>query len=89
MTRITDGKDTVAIKMTMWNGERHTPDFSGDFFEVGSLAYDEEKEAYIVPDVNYCINRAEDWKNFEGDFHDDIEGYDLVRDGERYVFVDA
>ena len=68
MTRLTDGKRTVAITMTVYDGSHYTPDWSHDFFCTGSLPYDENTDAYFVPDVSYCIEQAEDWKNSEGDF---------------------
>lgn len=48
MTRLTDGKKTAEIEMMVWEDNGYTPDWSGDFFETGSLEYDEELEAYKV-----------------------------------------
>lgn len=78
MTRFTDGKRTVGIKMATWNGSGWGPDFSADFFEVGSLAYNEELGAYMVEDVDYLIDYANDWRNGEGDFYGDSleDGFD-------------
>ena len=70
-TRLTDGKRTVEIVMNLWTGSQYTPDFSADFFEAGALDYDEEKEAYVVEDVDYCIEQAEDWENSRGDYAED------------------
>ena len=71
MTRLTDGNKTVEIEMTIWTGSGYSPDWSGDFFEVGGLEYDDAKEAYKVEDVDYCVDQANDWKNSEGDFAGD------------------
>ena len=71
MTRLTDGKKTVEIEMMVWEGNGYTPDWSNDFFEVGSLEYDEELEAYKVEDVDYCIDQAADWRKSTGDFSGD------------------
>ena len=71
-TRITDGKKTVEITMCVWNGTGWTPDFSNDFFCIGDLRRDNERDAYIVGDVDYCIDQADDWKHSRGDFADDI-----------------
>lgn len=71
MTRLYDGKKIAEITMNVWNGNGYTPDFSLDFFEVGALPYDEEKEAYVVDDVDYCIEQANDWKDSNGDFVND------------------
>lgn len=74
MTRFTDGKKTIEITMNTWEYEQYTPDFSADFFSVGSLPYDEEKEAYIVKDTDYLTEQANDWKAGIGDYVDDWEG---------------
>lgn len=63
------------------------PDFSGDFYEVGSLPEIEETETgeavYLVEDVAYCIEQAEDWKNSTGDFWD----YQPEEGEQRLVYV--
>lgn len=69
--KLTDGKRTVDIEMAEWDGNGWTPDWSNDFFEAGTLKYNEEKDAYIVPNVDYCIEQANDWKNADGDFSGD------------------
>lgn len=84
MTRLTDGTRTVEISMMYWKEATLTPDFSNDFFNVGWL---EESDCgdctYIVEDVNYFIEQAEEWKNRTGDFIGDAE----IEDGERVIFV--
>lgn len=67
--KLSDGKRTVEIRMVVWEGTGYSPDLSADFFEA---PYDKEKEAYIVKDVDYCIEQAQDWKNSEGDFRDNM-----------------
>ena len=47
-------------------------DFSADFYEVGSLPYNEKIGAYVVDDVEYLIEQANDWLNQRGDFRDDV-----------------
>lgn len=71
MTRLTDGAKTVEITMQTWTGAGYTPDFSADFFEIGGLPFDDETEAYIVEDAEYCVEQAEDWANARGDFAND------------------
>ena len=71
MTRLTDGKVIVEIVMNEWENGCYTPDWSHDFFEVGNLTYNDEKDAYIVKDVNYCIEQAKDWRDSKGDFQYD------------------
>lgn len=63
MTRLTDGKKTVNITMTMWKDGQYTPDCSACFFEIGELLFDKEKNAYCVSDVDICVSHAVDWTN--------------------------
>ena len=76
MIRLTDGITAVCIEMRRWDGvSRHyTPDWSHDFFDVGALNVDFEKRAYIVSDVNYCIDQAKDCLLHIGDFYDGFPG---------------
>lgn len=87
MIRLTDGKNTVEIEMCIWDGCNYSPDWSQDFFEAGGLPYDDETNTYTVPDVEYCIEQAEDWRLCRGDFADDAECYDVINGHERCVFV--
>lgn len=62
--KITDGKKTVSIKMHEYDIYAGlSPDWSLDFFEAGSLPYDEQTEVYSVPDIEYCIDQANEWKS--------------------------
>ena len=79
MARLTDGNKTVEITMCVWNGSGYNPDWSGDFFSVGNLEYDEESEAHVIKSVDYCIKQAEDWKNSRGDYaEDDVNPEDKI-----------
>lgn len=76
MTRLTDGTKTVAITINTWTGTEYTPDQSAEFFEIGGLenVFVENLgvDAYRVDDVDYCIDYANDWANYQGDyFYDD------------------
>lgn len=62
MVRLKDARRTVEIEMMAWNGSGYNPDWSAEFFEVGCLRHDEEKDAYRVEDVGYCISEARDWE---------------------------
>ena len=85
MIRLTDGKKTVEITMAIFDGTDLQPDFSADFFEAGGLEYNADLEAYMVPDVDYCVDYANDWKTGAGDFCDDKP--DADKDGgERIVY---
>lgn len=83
--KLTDGKKTVEIELQEWNEENgcYGIDFSNEFYNAGSLAYDDELDAYIVSDVDYCIDYAMDWKKSIGDFNG--EEYNE----NRTVFVDG
>ena len=82
--KLYDDKKTVEIKMMVWENGNFSPDWSLDFFEAGGLPYNDEKDAYKVDDVDYCIDQAEDWKNCVGDFSNDY----VPESAERHVFVD-
>lgn len=60
--------------MKVWDNNQYSPAWEADFYEVGSLPYDEETGAYTVMDVDYLIEQAMDWKNGTGDYIDDLEG---------------
>ena len=79
MIRISDGKQTVEIEMRINNG----PDFSYDFFDIRQFPHDDETDTYTVPDVEYCIEQALDWKFGRGDYYDG----DPRDHKERIVFV--
>ena len=83
MTRFTDGNKTVEISIQRWNGSGWGPDWSEDFFNVGSLDYDEDLEAYQVWSVEYLKEQLEDWKAGVGDFQDDYCGAD---EDDEYFF---
>lgn len=70
MTRLTDGKKILEIAMNNWTKNDYTPDWSADFFEVGCLHYNEVLGAYVVKDVEYCLDQAMDWENNTGDYID-------------------
>ena len=84
--KIFDRNRMVKITMREWDNRYNsaTPDWSLDFFNAGSLKYDEERDAYRVGDVQYCIDQANDWAKAEGDFRDD----EVPEYIERQVFVD-
>ena len=84
MIKLKDNTRTVEITMQEWDGGRYRPDWAADFVEGGCLPYDEEHDAYIVEDVDYCIDMALDWKHARGDFQEDIE----VNPDDRMVMVD-
>lgn len=71
--KITDGKKTVEIRMMVWEGNGYSPDWSLDFFEAGSLPYNDETGTYTVDDVDYCIDQAMEWRETNEGFLGDIK----------------
>ena len=80
--RLFDNTKMVEIRIQKWNGNGYDPDWSQDFFEAAGLEFDEEKNAYRVDDVDYCIEQANDMKNHVGDFYD---GEDPDEDMEIFI----
>ena len=71
-----DKYSEVRITMKMWDYCEWSPDFSNDFFNAGTLPTETDDDGdicYIVPDVLYCIEQAQDWENNRGDYADDEE----------------
>ena len=56
--KLTDGRKTMEITICDWNGNSYGEDWSQEYFSAGSLPYDEETDAYLVPDVDYCVDMA-------------------------------
>ena len=84
--KLYDNSKTVEITMREWDNRSNEAglDWSLDFFGAGGLEYDEERDAYKVEDVDYCIDMANDWKDATGDFCDD----EVPEYIERQVFVE-
>ena len=71
MIRLIDNNKAVEISIRGWDEEnsQYGPDQSADFFEIGGLETVSEPElAYIVDDVDYCIEQANDMVAGIGDF---------------------
>lgn len=88
MTRFTDGKKTVCISMSVYEYGSMSPDWEKDFFDVGSLPYDDEEDVYTVDDVEYLVEQANDWQQGVGDYEDDYEGQPGHNPDDRIVDVD-
>lgn len=94
MTILTDRKKTVGVTMWEWkrNEQGHTGDWSNDFFEIGGLPRvyleDLNVDAFEVDDVDYCVDQANDWMDYRGDFYDiDAKEYDDDHGIERVVSI--
>ena len=53
--KFADGKKTVEITIT---DNRNDIDVTADLMEVGNMEYNEELDAYMVEDVDYCADFA-------------------------------
>lgn len=73
--KITDGYKTVDITMKVWDKQNNEWKFAGenlanDFFEVAALPMSNEG-TYIVKDVDYCVEEANDWAECLGNHYDE------------------
>ena len=74
MVTLIDNNKAVDISIREWDEEtsQYSPDWSDDFFDVGRLkTIDVPDPAYIVEDVDYCIEQANDMVAGVGDFAED------------------
>lgn len=85
--KITDGKKTVEIKIQRWNGSGYDPDWSTDYFDAGTLPYNEEADTYTVANVDYCIDAANSEDEDAACCKYDAESGEFVRDEDMCVFV--
>ena len=76
MIRLTDGYATVTVEMKTWDehNQCYTPDRAPEFFDVGGLSIDPSTQAYMVEDVNQCLDKARDSMLHMGDFYDGFPG---------------
>lgn len=85
--RLTDGTKTIEIKIKRWNGSGYDPDWSNDYFSAGSLQYDEDVSSYVVDDVDYCIDMANDDGPEGACGKYDAATGDYIRDDNMHVFI--
>lgn len=82
MIRLIDNNRAVEISIREWDEEntQYGPDWAADFFEVGALKHIDgtDPEAYIVHDVDYCIEQANDMVAGVGDFAGDPQPNQFV-----------
>lgn len=77
---ITDGKLRASVTMKEQRfGEWPDGNYAFEFFGCGALKQD-GAGAYIVPDVDYCIEQAFDWLNHDGDYRGDENGNERMVD---------
>lgn len=83
MVVLVDKNKAVEISIREWDEEntQYGPDWAADFFEVGNLKHVENEElelAYVVDDVDYCIEQANDMVAGVGDFAGDPQPNQFV-----------
>lgn len=76
MTRFIDKAGRIA-EISMIDLQTGCP-WEYDFFEVGGLQRDKEHEAYIVDDVDYLVQRVDEYLNGYGDFAGEQPGRELT-----------
>ena len=86
--KLTSGYKTVDITMKVWDKQRGEWKFAGenlahDFFEAGTLPVSDEG-SYVVSDVDYCIEMAQDWEQCIGDYYGEEQD-----DEERHLTVEG
>lgn len=78
MTYFYDGNKVIGVSMHEWVDQRLSPDFSYDFFDVGSLfdlvmnVEGHFETVYLVEDCDYIEEQVEDCWNGRGDFFNDF-----------------
>lgn len=88
MTKLTDGRQTISISMCVYENGSMSPDWERDFFDVGSLPYDDEADVYTVDDVEYLVEQANDWQQGVGDYEDELEGQPGHNPDDRIVDIE-
>ena len=75
MIRLIDNNKAVEISIREWEEEntQYGPDWAAEFFDVSGLKTVEDDgfeygPAYVVDDVDYCVEQANDMVAGEGDF---------------------
>lgn len=79
--KMTDGKRTIEITIRTWDEEcqQYGEDWAAEWF--CDAKFDRERGLYIVDDVEYCIEQADDSSDEDCPAHDEnvsIEVFDLT-----------
>lgn len=89
MIWFTDGKNKVGIEMCEIDKEgNYLPDWTADFFNVGFLKYDEDKDVFSTDyfSLEDFVKAAKEWENYETD-EDCVKEYDKARGYGRFVKI--
>ena len=92
MTRLIDKScRSATIEMKTWDSDtcQYSADWEDEFFDVATLPYIDEDEAYLIDDIEYAIEVAMDWKYGRGDLVDDFEGQNGHMPEHRTVIVNG
>lgn len=71
MTRFTDGHRVALIEMQIWKDDHASPDLSQDILADAITGFSFENDAYLVNDLDWLVDYANNWLNFKGDFYYD------------------
>lgn len=71
MTRFTDGHRTALIEMQVWHNDNCSPDLSQDILADAIHGFSFEHDAYLVNDLDWLVDYANEWLNHTGDFYYD------------------
>lgn len=82
---LTDGKRYAEITIRTWNDDVqwYSPDWSLDFYDAGGLKHYEIDYgghggfAYMVDDIDYCIEQAMNMANGRGDYDEPSQDVDV------------
>ena len=71
MSKFFDGNKLMEITLSTWEGNGYSPRWEDDFFNVGGLPRIELDEyIYIVKDVDYLVEQANDMIDGKGDWNE-------------------
>ena len=85
MTRFTDGHRVALIEMQVLNGGILSPDLSQDILADAITGFSFDYDAYLVNDLDWLVDYANDWLNFKGDFYYDAQEKRLLTIGWAYL----
>lgn len=84
MTRFTDGHRVALIEMQVLHGSILSPDLSQDILADAITGFSFDHDAYLVNDLDWLVDYANDWLNFKGNFYYDAQEKRLLTIGWAY-----
>lgn len=78
----------IEIEMCVKEGVNYSPDWANDFFDAGTLDYDEKLDAAVLPDMDEAIHNAKAWGEIDSEadkeYYDEFGSYP---DEDRCVWI--